>query len=271
MSRPPWPGPVRRSIRYLRLFALDIVDVILRRRPPLVPPRREVWKIGGHDFIELGEHLSSIARDLGGLQPHERLLDIGSGVGRLAVGLTGYLTPGEYAGFDVDRPGIAWCRRTIEPRFPNFRFTRVDVRNRHYNPKGAIAPESFVFPYATESMDVVFASSLFTHLTPAVADHYLGETRRVLKQGGRLVASFFLINEHSRQYLDRTEPRFIIVDRLHAVQDPENVERAIAFDEQAVIEALDRHGMSAMEIRHGGWAYREGAMSFQDFVLARKE
>lgn len=254
----------------MRLLSMDAIDVAFRRRPPLVPPRREVEKIGGHDFLEIGGQLAKIARDLGGLKPHERVLDIGCGLGRLAVGLGDYLSPGEYAGFDIYRHGIDWCRKVIEPRFPNFHFTFVDVTNRHYNPRGTIVPEQFVFPYASRSMDVVFASSLFTHLTPVAADHYLGEVSRVLKPGGRFVGSFFLLNEHSRRFLDRTQPQFVVVEPLYAVQDPDDIEAAIAFDEEAVREALVRHDMAAVDVRHGAWAFREECLSFQDFLLATK-
>lgn len=261
---------LRKSARHARLLLLDAMDVLLRRRPDLVPPRREVEKIGGHDFLQLGRHLASIATDFGGLQPHERILDIGSGIGRMAVGLLDYLGTGEYAGFDIDPGGIAWCRKKIEPRHPNFRFTFVDVVNRHYNPRGSIAPEQFVFPYATSSMDVVFASSVFTHLATETADHYVGEVSRVLKPGGRFVGSFFLLNHHSRGVLDRAEPRFIPVEPHYAVQDPNDIEAAIAFDEETVRTGLSRHGLAPEEVRYGTWAHRERTLSFQDFVLARK-
>lgn len=207
---------------------------------------------------------------MGRLQNHERVLDAGCGAGRFAVALRNYLDLGDYVGFDIHRPAINWCRRTIETVHPNFRFTLVDVRNKHYNPRGQIRPEDFVFPCASRSVDLVFASSLFTHLTPTAADRYLGEISRVLKPGGRFVGSFFLLNDHTLSVLSRTSPSFIPLDSVHAVQNPDDIEAAVAFDEQAVQDALRKHGLIPSRIEYGGWSFRPRSLSFQDFVLAVK-
>ena len=48
--------------------------------------------------------------DLGGLKPEHRVLDIGSGIGRVAIPLTEYLNEkGSYEGFDVVELGVNWC------------------------------------------------------------------------------------------------------------------------------------------------------------------
>ena len=261
---------LRQRVRPLRLLAIDLLDSALGRRPDFVPPRREVEKIGGFDFLEIGEHLAMIAKTLGALQPHERVLDVGCGLGRLAVGLRDYLSCGEYVGFDIYKRGIDWCRSAIEARLPNFHFTFVDVRNHHYNAAGACLPEELVFPYASDSVDLAFASSLFTHLRPAAAERYLAEIGRVLKPGGRFVGSFFFLNGHSRPLLAGLTPRFVPVEPRFAVQDPRDFEAAIAFDEEAVRDALRRHGIPAEQVRYGGWSSRSEYLSFQDFVLARK-
>lgn len=257
-------------MRFTRLLLRDIADRVLRRRPPFVPPLREVEKIGGFDFLKVGEHLASIVVEQGGLRPQDRVLDIGCGLGRLAVGLRSHLTTGEYAGFDIYRRGIKWCRRNIEQKLPNFHFSFVDVRNRHYNRRGTIEPEQFVFPYASDSFDVAFASSLFTHLTPGAVERYVAEAGRVVKPGGRVVASFFLINGETAPILDRTTPRFARVGAVHAVQDPDDPEAAVAYEEAAVREAFFRHGLEITAIDYGSWGFRGDTLSFQDFVVATK-
>lgn len=261
---------LKQRLRPCRLLAVDALDSLLRRRPAFVPPRREVEKIGGFDFLEIGNQLAAIARDLGQLQPHERILDVGCGLGRLAVALRDSLPAGEYAGFDVYERGIKWCRTSVEAKHPNFHFTFVDVQNRHYNPRGRILPEEFVFPYATSSFDLAFASSLFTHLTPPAAERYFAEVSRILKPGGRFVGSFFLLNESSRRALAEAQPRFLPVDGHYAVQSLDDPEAAIAFDEQTVKDALERHGIPAVDVRYGGWSFRSEPVSFQDLLIARK-
>src|SRR4026209_2090482 len=79
------------------------------------------------------------------LQPHEDVLDVGCGVGRVALALSGFLT-GRYEGFDVDPALIAWCPQPIA--LPNFGFTHVDLFNQSYTPRGAPA-SAFTFPTRT--------------------------------------------------------------------------------------------------------------------------
>lgn len=261
---------LRLRARHTRLSLLDLVDSALGRRSAWLPPRREIERIGGFDFVAVGEHLASIARELGGLQPGERILDVGCGIGRLAVPLKDYLVEGEYAGFDISRRAIRWCRANIEEQRPNFHFTFADVRNRHYNRRGRVDALEFVFPYATASVDLAFASSVFTHLLPDAADRYLAEVARVLKPGGRFVGSFFLLTRQVRLRAAELSPSFRSSNTFFTVQDPQDPEAAIAFDEVAVREALERHGMPLEELRRGSWAHGGECLSFQDFVLARK-
>jgi SAM-dependent methyltransferase len=130
----------------------------------MVPPRRDIDYIGGHDFLAIGRELARIVIEQGGLKSDERLIDAGCGFGRVAVALTDYLHGGQYEGFDLSRRAIDWCRREIGGRYPNFRFTHADVFSQHYNPSGRVKPEDFTFPYADASADVVLAVSLFTRL-----------------------------------------------------------------------------------------------------------
>src|SRR4051812_29218927 len=91
---------------------------------------------------------------LGGLQPDHDVLEPGCGTGRMAVALADYLTPeGSYEGFDVVADAVNWCVANITADHPNFRFRHVDVRNPAYNPKGALDPKEFSFPYRDGAFD----------------------------------------------------------------------------------------------------------------------
>jgi SAM-dependent methyltransferase len=126
----------------------------------------------------------------------DRVLEIGCGIGRVAVGLALYLeAPGGYDAFDVDRRAIRWCRRTIGREWPLATFCAVDVHNGTYRRRGRIAAVDFTFPYADASFDVVVATSVYTHMGHAETAHYLAETARVLRPGGRSFATFFLVGE----------------------------------------------------------------------------
>ena len=133
------------------------------------------------------------------LQPSDHVLDVGCGVGRMAIPLVDYLgSGGRYEGFEnVADDGTNWCTENISVRYPNFSFAHADIYNARYNPGGSIQSAEFVFPYEDESFDFAFATSVFTHMLPADVEHYLLEIARVLKPTGRTLTTFFLLNEES--------------------------------------------------------------------------
>jgi SAM-dependent methyltransferase len=184
------PPPVRRPVidrarQSARLRALDLRDTVSRRRDRLTPPRRLDF-VGHSDFAATGDEFMAHFVELGGLQPHERVLDVGCGIGRMARPLAGYLSSdGAYEGFDVNPDGIAWCRRRYR-RHPGFGFQVADIFNARYNPAGAHRADEYRFPYEDATFDFVLATSVFTHLLEADAANYLAECARVLAPGGRL-------------------------------------------------------------------------------------
>ena len=133
-------------------------------REPLTPPRKLLT--GDYsDFSRLGGEFLELFVRLGGLQPDRRVLDIGCGPGRMAVPLTGHLSAaGEYAGFDLVGEEVRWCQEQITPRFPNFRFERVDVHNAATTRGGSVQASEFRFPYPDGSIDFAFATSVLTHM-----------------------------------------------------------------------------------------------------------
>ena len=120
------------------------------------------------------------------------------GIGRVAIPLTQYLDKDVcYEGFDIVSSGIEWCQEKITWRYPNFHFELVDLHNSYYNPSGTASASDFRFPYEDGSFDFAFSTSVFTHMLPADVEHYLAEASRVLRLGGRLLATFLLLNEES--------------------------------------------------------------------------
>jgi SAM-dependent methyltransferase len=253
----------------LRLRALDARDRMSGRADRLVPPRRLDF-VGHSDFVATGDEFLAHFVELGGLQPHEAVLDIGCGIGRMARPLAGYLSErGSYDGFDVNRDAIGWCRRRYA-RMPNFRFQVADLYNRRYNPAGAHRAAEYRFPYADASFDFAVAASVLTHLLEAEADHYLAEAARVLRPGGRVLVTFFLLDDESRALLaeGRSALAFADTDAHVAVVDDAVPEEAVAYDAGWVRERLAAHGLELREVRPGTWCGREDATSFQDIVLA---
>ena len=100
-----------------------------------------------------------------GLRPEHRVLDIGSGIGNLAISLIGYLRGG-YEGVEIHPEAVAWCQRAITRRHPAFRFHRADLMSRAYNPRGRLSASAYRFPFPDKHFDVIFLASVFTHMLP---------------------------------------------------------------------------------------------------------
>lgn len=208
---------------------------------------------------------------LGGLHPDEDVLDVGSGVGRGAIGLTGWLQ-GRYEGIDVVRRGIDWCQQAITPRYPNFHFQVADLYNRHYNPVGRYSASEYRFPFDDDSFDFVLLTSVFTHLLPADRDNYISEIARVLRPKGRCLATFFFLDDETRRSIQdgRSSLNFRF-NRPGYWTDNERIpEAAVAYEEAEVREALERSGLRITTVRYGVWSGRSDGVGWQDLVVAER-
>jgi SAM-dependent methyltransferase len=255
----------------LKLRALDLKDRLGGRADRLVPPRRLDF-VGHSDFVATGDEFLGHFVELGGLQPHEHVLDVGCGIGRIARPLAGHLSAeGSYDGFDVNREGIGWCRRRYA-RHANFHFQVADLYNRRYNPRGAHAAAEYRFPYQDASFEFVILTSVLTHLLEAEADHYLAETARVLRPGGRVLATFFLLAEDSRRAIAAGDAGLAFLDPHEhvAVISEEVPEEAVAYDTGWLGERLTAHGLALKTVTPGTWTGRDDGRSFQDIVVAER-
>ncbi len=212
------------------------------------------------DSRKMGRAWVTIIESEAGLRDDARILDIGCGPGRLAAALTARLDGGSYEGFDVDRPSIGWCQQAITPGYPNFRFQIADIYNASYNPEGSQDPANYRFPFPDSDFDLALAMSVFTHLTPTDTEQYLREAARVLRPGGRLVATFFLVNDEIMEADDAPERRRRIQHELtdsngrpyrSAVE--QTPERMIAQYEDSVREMYDRSGLEIERVVRGHW------------------
>jgi SAM-dependent methyltransferase len=250
----------------LRLRAADARDAITGRRDHLTPPRRMSGYVGVGDFRATGEEFLGHFRELGGLRPDDRVLEMGCGIGRMARVLAPVLRPpGSYDGFDIVASGIAWCQERYRGTAAPFRFLHADLRNTAYNPQGALPADAYRFPYGDGAFDLVIATSLFTHLLPAAAEHYLSEAARVLAPGGRLFCTWLLFST------ERPAPAgFTSLDAARAlIGDPAVPEAAVAYDEGWLTERLTARRLSRHALAHGTWSGLEGR-SLQDIVVAER-
>lgn len=151
--------------------------------PPL-PPRRLMVRVAGTPDADWFLRSGRAAYD--GIGTHvpvaevRSVLDFGCGCGRVLRYWREH--DGRVAGSDRDDGAVDWCRRNLP--FAN-------VARNDLEPPLAFEDESF---------DLVYALSVFTHLTEELQRAWRDELRRVLRPGGRL-----LLTTHGRSYLPRLE------------------------------------------------------------------
>jgi SAM-dependent methyltransferase len=154
------------------------------------------------------------------ISPGAKVLDIGCGHGRQAIGMMEFGIGG-YTGLDVIKESIDFCK-TVFAAVPNFEFLHLDVKNDFYNPQGGQLPRAVVFPVESGAYDAVIAGSLFTHLCNKKAcDHYLEESYRALRPDGRIFCSWFrsppnkVSNDPVRTVLTERAILDIVSQRFH--------------------------------------------------------
>jgi SAM-dependent methyltransferase len=265
------PRPLRRTLRFGYYLALDSWDLCLGRRRDLVPPR-SVNFVGDGDFVETGNEFLEYFIDLGGLQPSHDVLEVGCGIGRMARPLTGYLSTGSYEGLDIVPSGIRWCERNITSRFPRFRFSLADIRNSEYNRKGTLRASEYSFPYPDGRFDFCALTSVFTHMLAADTDRYLSELSRVLRPGGRTLATFFLLNDESVRAVAAESSSLLFRYGLADcwTTDLQVPETAIAYDERTLGRLLEKNGFVLESIHYGNWCGRSQYRSYQDILVMRR-
>jgi SAM-dependent methyltransferase len=244
---------------------------VLRQKPP-----SELARSGGYRQREkVGRVWRRLLAKEGRLPRDGAVLDVGCGLGRMAAPLVNYFRgKGRYEGLDVEEDAIRWCRQHIGADHPNFRFTLAGVHSLRYNPEGESAPATFRFPYEDAAFDTAFLASVFTHLLPDAVARYLRELARVLKPGGRCLATYFLLNQRSERAITEGEvkelhrfPHRLDGCRVLSLELPES---AVAHDEARIRHLYAESGLTILEpVSYGRWTGADSRLN-QDLIVAEK-
>jgi len=172
-------GPAFRA--YERVVSLRLNRPVTADGPPL-PPRRLMVRVAGTAnadwFLRSGRAgYDAIAAHVP-IADVDAVLDFGCGCGRVTRYWDSFA--GRVHGSDTNAKAVEWCNTNLS--FAEFR-------------TNGLAP-----PVAFEdaSFDLVYALSVFTHLTEDLQLAWRDELRRVLRPGG-----FLLLTTHGQAYASR--------------------------------------------------------------------
>jgi SAM-dependent methyltransferase len=271
---PALPRQLRWILRKMYLAPVDIADRLMGRHDRGLPPKAHIFTGGVLDFAASGKRTLETICSVTDLNPSSHILDVGCGIGRLAIAMPDFLDAnGGYEGFDIVPEGIEWCKQHIVSPHDNIHFTLADVYNKEYNPKGSRQPANYQFPYEDETFDVAVLLSVFTHMLPVDVDRYVGEIARVLKRNGRICASYYLITPESLQLMNSGRGFMFFKHNLgsHWIQSKRVPELGVAYDERYLRGIYAKHGLSdPPDIHFGRWCGRPTGLDTQDVVVATK-
>jgi ubiquinone/menaquinone biosynthesis C-methylase UbiE len=237
----------------------------------MIPPKGMIFT-GSGDFEKSGNDLVKLCIDYANLKPDSAILDIGCGIGRLAIPLTRYLNVnGKYEGFDVVADGINWCKEKVSRKYPNFNFIHTPLRNDLYNLDVQYQAAHFIFPYPENTFDTVVLTSVFTHMQPAEVQHYLNEIKRVLKPGGHCLSTFFILEENTPEILNRNPQlmQFKFEYDTYYLHDNKVKDANIAFKAFAIKNMAQQSHLMIKLLNHGWWkgSDKSQSLNYQDLVI----
>jgi len=259
----------KKVIKKIYHFFTYTMDILLGKQPP----NKRIF-IGGTHFKEIGNEFLKYFVELGNINQSVKVLDVGCGIGRMAVPLAKYLSKdGAYEGFDIVADGINWCKKNVAAKHPNFNFQIADIYNSLYNPDGKYKASEYRFPYDDSCFDFIFLTSVFTHMFPQDTENYLSEIARVLKKQERCLITWFMLNEESSKLIDtgKSNPNFKYEFDGYRTNDKNNQAAAVAYNEEFVRKLYEKYQLKIIEpIHYGSWCGREKFLSYQDIIIAVK-
>jgi SAM-dependent methyltransferase len=234
--------------------------------------------IGGGDPAGIAREIVTVLDRYVDLRSKQSVLDVGCGCGRIATGLTQYLSPtSRYLGVDIVSELVEFGKKFISPRYPNFRFVLLEEGNLTYDwwrqksGQMDIAKLSDARPPGT--VDLAISISLFTHLDLPAATDILAAIARMLRSGGRAFVTVFVLDSIAQQGIESGRTGFSFKHRtpsgqLHAekLEDPTH---AVAY-EMGQIEALIHSvGLQLERWVPGYWSHGNSGETFQDVLILR--
>jgi SAM-dependent methyltransferase len=237
-----------------------------------LPPVPAMQKIGSDSSQHFKSVMISFFSELHNrflLKPESHVFDLGCGSGRLAYPFAQLLNEhGKYYGADVWQEGIDLCVK----QFPqaHMSFHHIPAKNNYYYDRFKIdTPNNFSLAFLpTNSLDLVFAISVFTHLIEEDTRAYLREFKRALKPNG---CAFITCNIIDKFFFDFAHAKQITHAFVEVTPGQYNAYEGQDFFagytrrkwEQMALDA----GLEVISLERGDWANKPGARTYQDILV----
>jgi SAM-dependent methyltransferase len=195
----------------------DLVPRYLYREFSNIPPNHLRIRVGAAPGLAKGilanqAYYLTVARDFWMHAFHAELcrldstiVDIGCGCGRYAYYLRDYKFKsekfsGKYIGIDVDSEMLNWCREHFDSE--RFQFFQSTHASKVYL-NSERGKDGYALPLGDGVADLVFSTSLFTHLLEKQLIEYCRESYRVLKPGKHMAMHCFCLDHPPPTFGDR--------------------------------------------------------------------
>jgi SAM-dependent methyltransferase len=205
-------------------------------------------------FVQSAVGEATRLRKVLGLGAASRVLEIGCGPGRTAIGLLYASYPvGRYDGVDIDARAIEWCRRFISQSHPEYHFLTVDARHERYNPHGREMTMAFSLPFEPGVFDLIYLHSVFTNLIENDVRIYTREFRQLVSPRGRVFLTAFV--EESVPPVTINPQDYLIKPRgpLHIVRYEKghlfSIFESCGFEVERFDYGRELHGQSGIYLR----------------------
>ena len=183
-------------------------------------------KLGVQTIVSLLEAHGTVLGEL------DSVLDFGCGCGRVIRHLRHYEAL-KLHGTDCNQQAIVWCDEHLN--FAEFGTNQLEPRTR----------------YREHCFDLVYAFSVFTHLTESLQSPWMRELRRILKPEGLLI-----VTVHGDHYIPQIpaseQPRYQRGKLIVTEQDAVGQNRCVAFHPEAYVRNVLAKDFDVIECRLQG-------------------
>ncbi len=209
--------------------------------------------------------LLNLCKEYGHLNMQQSVLDFGCGTGRVLAGLQ--KTCRHAVGVDVCKRYLEYCRQY------QLITHNVDVHHEEFNPNGIVDPDTEYLPFKENSFDRVTCIAVMNHQDIVGATRIIKESLRVVKRGGRIIMTAFLLNPQSRAQLQHDNCSMSFREKTPEwwVTNYTRPYLNCALDETIIRRTIvENKGQIVEPILYGQWRNMNHAPTGHDLLVIRK-